>query len=65
MWEDLEEVWNYDLVVREQISHRDERDSRYESLFPYSYPTPYPLSHTPYEMPSLRRLARRWVSGWY
>lgn len=65
MWEDLEEVWNYDLVVRGATNPYGERDPRYESLYPFRYPIPFPVNHAPFVIPSPRRLGRRWESGWY
>lgn len=65
MWEDLEEAWNYEAVARDQTNYGHDRDSRYESLYPFAYPIPYPVNHAPFVIPSPRRLGRRWESGWY
>lgn len=64
MWEDLEELWNYDSIAYDGPG-RDRTDGleqRYASLYPYAYPVPQPVSHV---LPSPRRLFRRWESGWY
>lgn len=65
MWEDLEEAWNYDAVAREQVKGGDEKGSRYDALYPYAYPVPQPVSGDTYAESALRRLFRRWASGWY
>jgi hypothetical protein len=65
LWEDLEEAWNYDLLLHQHHDQADGARQRYEALYPYAYPMLYPVTHTPYTIPSPRRLCRRWESGWY